>query len=291
MGIIHPNTFMYFPPPRKQFNSSVVIYQGISYVIDSTDDLIMENDFIAANRPNKVRIFFLHGNGGDIRTTYDMRMHLLAGIQKHLPRTLQESCEITCVTIDYPTYGGSRGDPSLLGTALLDHQIAELFQELKVGVVGGGGMNIVWSYSMGTRYACPLINSCPQVDFAYMQAPFYSIPISSSHLFAGVCSGIEGHGLCALAEEKNIFLHLAQYDELFPPSISLDLMKPRAKKGYIVQPGANHYWFETQTAAEIGATIMGKEIGEFFLMREGRSVILTTTGATTLLPTETHMFI
>ena len=273
---------MYHPPSVKDFRIPVARHRSISYTIDSADSMDEPNTLQSSpSKPNKVRIFFLHGNQQDIKTTYDMRIHFLEEIIQHLPRNLQDSCDIKLITIDYPTFGGSVNDPTLLGSPLLDEQILSLFQSLRANNdEGQEGLNIIWSYSMGTRYASHLIRRA-KIDFAYMQAPFYSIPLSSAHIFSGFCSGVQGEGLCALKLRpyENIFLHLGQYDELFPPSVSLDLMRPLARQ-YIVQPGRNHQWFDTLEAAEVGASIMGKEIGELYLHRDEMSALIAEGAAT-----------
>lgn len=251
---------MYNPPSREGFDPQVVKYKSISYRVDSVSD----NDDDVCTRPNKVMIFFLHGNSQDIKRTHIVRLHLLEQLEQRLPRRLQGVCDIKCVTIDYPTFGMSSDDRSLLGTRGLDDQISELFELL---CADEHGMNIVWSYSIGTRYASALVRRDERIDFSYMQAPFYSMPISSAHLFGGYWTGIEGQGLCVLHSKYNIFLHLAEYDEFFPPVSSLDLMKKRAN-GYIVQKGKSHEWFETLDAAEFGATIIGEEIGKHFLRED-----------------------
>jgi hypothetical protein len=200
-----------------------------------------------------------------------MRICFLENIRQHLPRNLQDGCDIRLITIDYPTYGGSIDDKAILGTSHLDNQILELFNMLKAD---DNGLNILWSYSMGTRYACALLRR-EYVDFAYMQAPFYSISVSSTSLFAAYCTGIEGGGLSLVdgihrsPNNNRIFLHLGEHDEIFPCSMSLTRMKLLARQ-YIVQPGKNHMWFDTLEAAEVAAAIMGKEIGELYLKRDLR---------------------
>lgn len=272
MGAVHPVDFMYKPPPRKNFvvEQPVIRYRSISYVIDSVDPEDEQNTLQSStDKPNKVRIFFLHGNEGDVKTTYDSRIHFLDNITQHLPRNLQNACDIKLITIDYPTYGGSAEDKEILGTRRLDAQIFDLFHTLRAFEEKENGLNIIWSYSMGTRYASALMQRA-HIDFAYMQAPFYSISASHTSLFAAFCQGIEGDGLNALEgmfrAPRNIFLHLGEHDQTFPPCISLPLMKVFAKQ-YVVQPGANHDWFATLTGSEVAAAIMGKEIGELYLQR------------------------
>lgn len=253
---------MYFPPPVVVQESAspldVVRYRSISYIVEP----LFEN--IASI--NEVRIFYLHGNNGDIYNTYDMRMHFLNNLNNNLPRALQELCDIQLITIDYPTFGISSRDAKILGTSKLDEQILDVFNKLKTDTERG--INIIWSYSIGTRYASRLLLSDPlNIDFVYMQAPYYTIPVSCTHLFSGFCTGPEGEGVSVIQEPMNILFHLAEHDEVFPPSISMDLLKGRTSKGYIMQKGANHNWFNTLQSAEVGATIMGKEIGDSFFRK------------------------
>ena len=252
---------MYFPPsvdePSRGLN--VTRYKSLSYAVDP----LFES---TADTNNRVRIFYLHGNNGDIFNTYDMRMHFLNNLNANLPKGLQGLCDIQLITVDYPTFGLSAKEPRMLGTRKLDGQILELFQDLKTDTAG---LNIVWSYSVGTRYASQLlVNDFPQsVDFAYMQAPYYSIPQSCTHLFSGFCTGPEGEGVSVIQEPMNILFHLAESDEIFPPSVSMDLLKNRTCKGYIMQKGVMHNWFNTLQSAEIAATIIGKEIGDLFFKK------------------------
>lgn len=260
---------MYSPPSgpltvkHSPLLPDVTCYKSISYVVERLFDDVQQST-------HEVRIFFLHGNNGDIYSTYDMRMHFLNNLNNNLPRALQGGvCDVQLITIDYPTFGISarkNEDAKILGTKKLDEQILEVFRMLKTDSFLG--LNIVWSYSIGTRYASQLLVNEPiSIDFAYMQSPYYSFPVSSAHLFAGFCNGPEGEGVSVIQKPMNILFHFAQQDEFFPPSISMDLLKLRTHKGYIMQPGANHQWFDTTTAAEVGATIIGKEIGDLFLKK------------------------
>jgi hypothetical protein len=260
MGAIHPANFMYFPPPLVDEPSrsglTVTRYKSLSYAVDPL--------FESTDTTNQVRIFYLHGNNGDIFNTYDMRMHFLNNLNGNLPKGLQGLCDIQLITIDYPTFGLSAKEPRVLGTRQLDYQIHDLFQSLKTDT---GGLNIVWSYSIGTRYAARLLLNGDSIDFAYMQAPYYSIPQSCTHLFSGFCTGEEGEGVSVIQQPMNILFHLAECDEIFPPSVSMDLLKGRTSKGYIMQKGATHNWFNTLQSAEIAATIIGKEIGDLFFKK------------------------
>jgi hypothetical protein len=252
MGAVHFNSLPYTPPSSVKKLEGVCKFESLSYLIQKV-----------GTGKKKVRIFFFHGNADDIFTSDDTRLRVLGQIHSYFPIKYQQDCEVTCISIDYPTYGRSEYNKSILGEEILDAQIERLFQYLK-----GDDINCTWSYSIGTRYAAVLMNNS-EIDLGYFQAPYFSIEKSCASLLGSLYTGPPGWGLCALQwvgghwGEQNIFLHMSEADEIFPPDASLNLMKPLCKN-YIIEKGLGkgHGWFTTPEGADSTACVLGGQIGE-----------------------------
>jgi hypothetical protein len=244
MGLIH-SSFAYQPPSYSPIKG-VKKFESISYLIQN-----------AGEGERKLRIFYFHGNSDDISTTNDEVGWVIDKIAEETP-----GWEISCVLIDYPTFGMSENSPYLLGTGLLDDQIGRLFEHLK-----GGDINITWSQSMGTRYNAALIRTS-NVDFGYFQEPFYSISTSCTLPFSGYYTGLKGDGISLLQKKENILLHVCEGDTKLPPSLSLDKMSPFCEK-IIVEEGKYHGWFLTYPEGCFRTVeVLGKEIKQLISMHE-----------------------
>jgi hypothetical protein len=254
MGSIH--SFAYKPPSPEPFISDnkdekIKKFESVSYLLQT----IKEDE--EKSPKHKIRIFFFHGNSEDIVSSNIARLWVLINLTAYFPEKYQKNCEISCVSIDYPCFGVSQDEISLLGSEELDDQIERLYEHLKLK----DGYNVTWSISIGTRYAAALIKSS-DVDFGYFQEPFYTISQSSTLRGSEYYTGLPGAGISLLeGEPYNILLHQCEGDTTFPPHMSEALMKPYKT---IVEKGKGkiHSWFCKTIPEGVlrPAEVFGKEL-------------------------------
>lgn len=265
MGALHFNSYAYSPPTSLPlFLPGTKKYESLSYLHQTVGD-DEEYEF-------KVRVFHFHGNAQNIVTTDYMRTNLLGAINSNLSLDYQNRVKVECVAIDYPGYGLSDAHWHLLGTPELGSQVLRLYLDLKLNK--GEGLNILWSYSIGTHYSSRLLRDA-DVDFAYMQAPFISISTDGGSFLAKGYDGYKSQGLEFLKCNElghNFLLHVGGADDVFPPYKNYDLMKQRfGRERIILDKGKSHEWFaDTLDAAEFGAMIIGKEITRLLDIRKNQ---------------------
>lgn len=241
---------IYIPPDTKKPCDGIERFLDLSFKRQ-----IMSANDIEGDDPPTVRILHFHGNSQDITTTRVMVKDVMNEISLFLPPTYYH---IECWTVDYPGYS-SHGKRELLGSKELDDQIENLWVTLLSTVGKKGGLNIIWSYSIGTRYAAQLYSRRYEVDLLFCQAPYYNFPESYSGFGSGFYPPPRGSGVDVITqgrERGKVFFYMAELDETFPPGLSLSLLKTKCTQ-YVVELGAKHGFFVTLRASQTTGCYIG----------------------------------
>ena len=241
MSIGHmANKMVYLPPSeetRKYFPAREINAWGnISYTI-SQQDPPQDSQIL-------IRVIHLHGNSDDITTTGPIVDDFQDWFHKYAPLPTTT----VVMTVDYPTYSGN-GDGSILGTSRLDDEIENIWQRFVAGYPNDGykaAFNVIWSFSIGTHYACKLANRRPEIDFLLMTAPFDHLSTSAAPFWARFYTGPQGDGICCLKPREGIRImaYLASEDAQLPIYKVIPLIKSKVQDMKI-ESGKEHNWFKS----------------------------------------------
>lgn len=241
---------IYIPPNTKKLCGDIEHFMDLSF----KREILNAND-IDGDDPPTVRILYLHGANQDITSTRVMVQDTMIEISTYLPPSYHH---IECWTVDYPGYS-QHGNRDLIGTKELDDQIESLWIQLLTGKKKG--INIIWGYSIGTRYAAELYNRRYEVDLLFCQSPFYDFPTSYGGFGGAFYPPPRGSGVNVInmGRKSEIIFYLAELDEIFPPKLSSELLKNKCTT-MIIEPGAKHDFFITLKSSQTSGCIIGKFI-------------------------------
>jgi hypothetical protein len=231
-----------------------------------------EEDLDDSGKSILVRVMHLHGANDDITTCY----RTVEDFASTFVKWFHVQVKVVVCIIDYPGYD-NKGNAELLGTPALDDQIEDLWHEfLKKYPKGGFKMdyNVVWSYSIGTHYACRLcVRRKHEIDRLLLTAPFNHISDSCSYMFSSLYNGREGDGISCLPpkmDKPHISMYFGGMDDVFPPNVVLPLVKAKAHE-WVVDETASHRWFTSLVGAQVIAAWLGMAVDRFYTLNSDSS--------------------
>lgn len=261
------NSVAYQPPPfteQKQKELADIIKFG-------NLSAIFRCAYHSDPRPGVLlRIIHFHGNSDDIHSCLP---HVDEFQEFFFRRTTVPTSSVALI-VDYPGFSG-HGDMSLLGTSRLDDEIEKLWTRFVADYPRGTHakeINICWSFSIGTHYACKLSNRRADIDYLLLTAPFDHISNSANTVGAYFMSGPEWDGMNCLRRREGlrIMAYLAEKDNLLPIKYTQGVVKQKADDMKI-ELDRGHTWFTTVRGVQHVAQFLALAVYSYSLSSESDS--------------------
>jgi hypothetical protein len=277
------NTLIYKPPDpkirnlEKQVIDRIVVHKykdlTYSFYTASNEELYSVTNISETETKLLIRVLFLHGANQDIITCRTMVEEFV----DTLKNWFKVPVHVVCCTIDYPGYyaSDSQRASELYGSVELDNQIQDLWESkvlTQSPILSRFGphntsCNIIWSYSIGTRYAAKLCNRRPDIiDHVIFTAPYHTLT-DSLNLMVPLWVALDGPNMDGLnilpdariRQKPRIYAYMGKGDTFFPSDVVLPLVKNKLHE-WIVDPTATHRWFTSKLGAVVVATYIGMRI-------------------------------